>query len=158
MRIPDIIGLPSEMMSAMILIYTLAALSVREESLNDIEYLMRMAPIGVKMNDHYRPRSDVVRPHNELSLLMLGGIRFYQIFISSQDMPVCNFIPTCSSFAFQAIRRFGPIKGALLASDRLQRCHGFAHLYAGTIYEVDEASGKLRDPIERYEAWPCTSR
>lgn len=140
-------------MSVVILVYALVALSAREESLKDIKHLLKAAPIEVK-GEYHRSRSDMIGLHNELSLLMLGGIRFYQIFISSQDMPVCNFIPSCSNFAFQAIRRFGPIKGALLTSDRLQRCHSLAHLYAGTIYKVDETGGRLKDPIERYEAWP----
>lgn len=145
------------MVSLMILTYALVTLSVREESLNEVEYLMRAAPIGMKAEDHQRPGSPGIKPLNEPSLLMLGGIRFYQLFISSQDMPVCNFIPTCSNFSFQAIRRFGPIKGLLLTSDRLQRCHGLAHLYAGTIYEVDQSSGKLKDPVERYKVCPFGS-
>lgn len=37
--------------------------------------------------------------------------------------PACRYIPTCSEFALQAIRRYGPWKGAWLALKRLLRCH-----------------------------------
>ena len=37
--------------------------------------------------------------------------------------PVCRYQPSCSAYALEAIERFGPIYGALLAAKRLARCH-----------------------------------
>jgi hypothetical protein len=133
-----------------ILIYTLTFSSLREDAFNDLSYLMKEAPIEASEPSQRHEGTLMRKPLNEIALLLLGAIRLYQIFISTQDMPACNFIPTCSNFGLQAIRRFGPLKGLLLTSDRLQRCHGLAHLYAGTVYEVDETTGKLKDPPERY--------
>lgn len=85
---------------------------------------------------------------SEQKLLFLGALRFYQTFISSQDMAVCNFIPSCSHFSQEAFRKAGVFRGLLLSSDRLQRCNGtaaFSH-----IYHYDVGSRKFSDPVERY--------
>ena len=37
----------------------------------------------------------------------------------------CKFLPTCSEYASQAIATHGPLRGVLLASWRLLRCHPF---------------------------------
>jgi putative membrane protein insertion efficiency factor len=73
-------------------------------------------------------------------------IRFYQLFISTQDEPVCNFMPSCSQFGIDSLREFGAIKGILLSSDRLQRCNGMSVPY----YKIDYKSGKFIDPVQVY--------
>ena len=50
-------------------------------------------------------------------------IRLYQKGISPHFPPTCRFVPTCSSYAIQAIERFGALKGCFLAAKRLLRCH-----------------------------------
>ena len=54
--------------------------------------------------------------------LLIGAIRFYQRFISPLKPPSCRFYPTCSNYAIEAIKRFGPIQGALMAIFRVIRC------------------------------------
>jgi putative membrane protein insertion efficiency factor len=57
-------------------------------------------------------------------------IRGYQKFISPLFPSVCRFQPTCSSYAIEAIERFGAIKGTLLAIRRILRCRpGGGHGY-----------------------------
>ncbi len=51
------------------------------------------------------------------------AVRFYQRFISPLTPASCRFYPSCSSYALEALRRFGPIKGTWLAARRLSRCH-----------------------------------
>ena len=50
-------------------------------------------------------------------------IRFYQKCISPLKPPSCRFTPTCSQYAIEAIRKYGPIKGCWLAAKRIGRCH-----------------------------------
>ena len=38
----------------------------------------------------------------------------------------CRYEPTCSHYAEQAIRRHGPMRGLVLATGRLLRCHPWA--------------------------------
>lgn len=58
--------------------------------------------------------------------LMLKMIRFYQRKISPAFPPRCRYCPTCSSYAIQAITKYGAIKGGWLTFKRLMRCHPFS--------------------------------
>lgn len=55
--------------------------------------------------------------------VFLWIIRFYQRAISPHTPAVCRYKPTCSAYAFEAIDRFGAVKGGYLAARRLCRCH-----------------------------------
>ncbi|MCH5325711.1 MAG: membrane protein insertion efficiency factor YidD [Duncaniella sp.] len=55
--------------------------------------------------------------------LLIAPIRFYQGAISPHFPPMCRFIPTCSSYAVEAIERHGAARGLLLTVRRLSRCH-----------------------------------
>lgn len=50
-------------------------------------------------------------------------IRFYQKYISPLFPPACRFTPTCSHYAFDAIDKFGFLKGSWLGIKRILRCH-----------------------------------
>ena len=50
-------------------------------------------------------------------------VRFYQVCISPLKPPSCRFTPTCSQYAIEALRKYGPIKGLYLTVRRLLRCH-----------------------------------
>lgn len=50
-------------------------------------------------------------------------IKFYQICISPLKPPTCRFTPTCSAYAVQAIKKYGPLKGGWLALKRILRCN-----------------------------------
>jgi putative membrane protein insertion efficiency factor len=57
--------------------------------------------------------------------VLLTLIRAYRLLISPWTLPSCRFHPTCSTYAVEAIERFGPWRGGLLALRRLLRCHPF---------------------------------
>lgn len=56
---------------------------------------------------------------------MLCAIRFYKRHISPGLPPACRFIPTCSEYAYEAIEKYGALKGGRLAVWRLLRCNPF---------------------------------
>jgi putative membrane protein insertion efficiency factor len=60
-----------------------------------------------------------------LTRIILSFIRFYRYFLSPLTFPSCRFAPTCSAYALEAVERFGPVKGLLLAVWRLLKCHPF---------------------------------
>lgn len=50
-------------------------------------------------------------------------VRFYQLSISPLTPPSCRFTPTCSQYALEALRKYGPLNGLWLTVKRLARCH-----------------------------------
>ena len=58
-----------------------------------------------------------------LASVLLLPIYFYQRFISPLTPPSCRFTPTCSQYAVEAIKKYGPFKGLYLAIRRILRCH-----------------------------------
>lgn len=57
------------------------------------------------------------------ALPLLALVKFYQYCISPYTPPSCRFTPTCSQYAVEALRKYGPIKGSWLTLKRLSRCH-----------------------------------
>ena len=53
-------------------------------------------------------------------------IRFYQRFISPWKPPTCRFQPSCSVYAARAVGVHGIVKGTLLGTWRILRCHPFS--------------------------------
>lgn len=81
------------------------------------------------MSDTPRPRQ---RSKMGRALYMMGlpltwvlvlPILFYQKCITPFTPPSCRFTPTCSEYARQALLKYGPIKGLLLALWRILRCN-----------------------------------
>jgi hypothetical protein len=57
--------------------------------------------------------------------VLLALIRLYQLILSPVLGTQCRFHPTCSVYAQEAIRKYGPIRGLALGMRRLLRCHPF---------------------------------
>jgi hypothetical protein len=55
--------------------------------------------------------------------LFLGLVKTYQYLISPWLAPSCRFTPTCSQYAIEALKEWGPWKGLLLTVKRISRCH-----------------------------------
>jgi len=57
---------------------------------------------------------------------LLALIRLYQMIISP-GLPsnTCRFYPTCSHYGYQAIYKYGAIKGSIMAFWRVLRCNPF---------------------------------
>lgn len=80
---------------------------------------------------------------------ILGTIKLYQSLLSEQQGDVCNFTPSCSHYAYGAIKKEGVLKGSLMAIDRLQRCNPWSWDYLNKYYRMKWVKGrgyKLCDP------------
>ncbi len=62
---------------------------------------------------------------------LLAWIRFYQRFLSSErgilslftGGRICRFHPSCSQYTFDAVAKWGVLKGIWLGLKRIVRCH-----------------------------------
>ena len=50
-------------------------------------------------------------------------IRAYQVVVSPILGPRCRYLPTCSSYALEALDLHGPWRGSWYAIRRISRCH-----------------------------------
>lgn len=67
-----------------------------------------------------------------MKLFILAAIRFYQKYLSFDTGilkflfltdKACRFRPTCSEYSYQAIERYGIMRGLYLGLKRIIRCH-----------------------------------
>lgn len=62
-----------------------------------------------------------------IRLVFYGLIYFYKFCISPLLPKSCRFVPTCSTYALQAIKEYGIIKGTYMSVWRILRCNHFNH-------------------------------
>lgn len=61
--------------------------------------------------------------NDDMKKIALFLIRFYQKAISRNTPSSCRFYPTCSQYGYEAIEKYGFLKGGWLAVKRIGRCH-----------------------------------
>jgi putative membrane protein insertion efficiency factor len=55
----------------------------------------------------------------------MAAIRFYQKWISPLFPPSCRFHPSCSQYTYEAIAKYGILKGGALGAWRILRCNPY---------------------------------
>lgn len=61
-----------------------------------------------------------------LARVLVALIALYRKLVSPVLPRYCRFEPTCSTYALQAIRIHGALRGSGLALRRIARCHPFS--------------------------------
>lgn len=59
------------------------------------------------------------------TLLLIGLVRLYQIFLSPIMGRQCRFYPTCSVYFIEAVEKYGAFSGSWRGLRRILRCHPF---------------------------------
>lgn len=52
-------------------------------------------------------------------------IRGYQVALSPLLPSSCRYTPSCSRYAYEAIERYGAVRGSWMGARRILRCHPF---------------------------------
>ncbi len=55
--------------------------------------------------------------------ISLALIRFYQRALSPALPASCRFYPSCSEYTYQAVEKYGAVRGGWLGLRRISRCH-----------------------------------
>jgi putative membrane protein insertion efficiency factor len=60
-----------------------------------------------------------------LAACLITMVRGYQALLRPILPAVCRFEPTCSEYFIQAVRKYGPLRGAAKGAWRICRCNPF---------------------------------
>ncbi|MBR3049948.1 MAG: membrane protein insertion efficiency factor YidD [Selenomonadaceae bacterium] len=60
-----------------------------------------------------------------MTKFLIALIKFYQLWLSPLKAPCCRFVPTCSNYALDALKKYGWARGGLLTLWRILRCNPF---------------------------------
>ncbi len=61
-----------------------------------------------------------------MKTVLISLIKFYRKYISPLKSTKCPYVPSCSEYCLQAVKKYGSIKGGLLALWRILRCNPFS--------------------------------
>jgi uncharacterized protein len=75
------------------------------------------------------PPSRAAQHHSCAVRAALYALRFYKAYLSLLIAGSCRYQPTCSQYAYEAIERFGVLRGSWLGFKRLMRCHPFSRRF-----------------------------
>jgi len=67
----------------------------------------------------------LIKLYQEYLSLDQGFLRNLVLGKNSQIV-ICRYQPTCSDYTYQAVEKYGVIKGLFLGSKRVLRCHPLA--------------------------------
>ncbi|MCL2706093.1 MAG: membrane protein insertion efficiency factor YidD [Spirochaetaceae bacterium] len=63
---------------------------------------------------------------NLFNNILIGLVIIYKKLISPLLPRACIYEPSCSSYAIEALKKYGPLKGSFLSIKRILRCHPFS--------------------------------
>jgi len=66
-----------------------------------------------------------------ISNTLIGVVKLYKMVISPYLAPSCRYLPTCSEYAIECLRTYGPIKGISKSIRRIFSCHPIKILGGG---------------------------
>jgi putative membrane protein insertion efficiency factor len=61
-----------------------------------------------------------------MKLVALALIRFYQACLSPALPSSCRYYPSCSAYAYEAVQKWGAMRGMMMALGRVLRCRPLA--------------------------------
>ena len=57
--------------------------------------------------------------------ILISAVKFYQKWLSPLKPPSCRFVPTCSTYAIEALQKYGVWRGTFLTLKRILSCNPF---------------------------------
>jgi uncharacterized protein len=90
--------------------------------------------------------SGAAEQHSFAVRAALYALRFYKSYISLLIAGSCRYQPTCSQYTYEAIERFGVLRGSWLGFKRLMRCQPFSRRFGfDPVPEVWRHQGRHQD-------------
>ena len=74
--------------------------------------------------------------------ILIKFIKVYKFFISPLLGNSCRYLPTCSEYSIDALKKFGLLKGLYLSSKRIFSCHPIKFLGGGEGFDPVDKKNK----------------
>ena len=63
--------------------------------------------------------------------ILIGLIKLYKMVISPYLAPSCRYLPTCSEYTIECLKKYGLVKGIVKSIKRILSCHPIKVLGGG---------------------------
>ena len=81
---------------------------------------------------------------NILTIILIKLIRGYKYLISPLLGNSCRYLPTCSEYSIEALKKFGLIKGLIHSFKRILSCHPIKFLGGGEGFDPINKKTKVK--------------
>ena len=79
---------------------------------------------------------------NIFTYILIKLIKSYKYIISPLIGQSCRYLPTCSEYSVEALKKFGLIKGILMSLKRILSCHPIKFLGGGEGFDPVKKKSK----------------
>ena len=95
----------------------------------DSSEVTSVIPVAQAVREGTGQASAATEQHSFGVRAALYALRFYKAYLSLLIAGSCRYQPTCSQYTYEAIERFGVLRGSWLGFKRLMRCHPFSRRF-----------------------------
>ena len=81
---------------------------------------------------------------NIFTVILIKIIKGYKFFISPLFGHSCRYLPTCSEYSIEALKKFGLAKGTFMSIKRILSCHPIKFLGGGDGFDPVEKNFKVK--------------
>ena len=79
-----------------------------------------------------------------LTKILIKIIKGYKFLISPLLGNSCRYLPTCSDYSIEALKKHGPLKGSFMSLKRILSCHPIKFLGGGEGFDPVKKNTKLK--------------
>ncbi len=79
-----------------------------------------------------------------LTYILIKLIKGYKFLISPLLGNSCRYMPTCSEYSIEALKKFGLFKGSYLSLKRILSCHPIKFLGGGEGFDPVDKNMKVK--------------
>ena len=81
---------------------------------------------------------------NIFTYILIKFIKIYKYLISPLIGPSCRYLPTCSEYSIDALKKFGLLKGLYISFKRILSCHPIKFLGGGEGFDPVDKKIKVK--------------
>ena len=91
---------------------------------NPYSALERFPPEAQKVPQSAPARSWLPWWLSPLALVLVGAIESYRRFLPNHLKRHCIYVPTCSQYGLECVKKYGGVRGSIRTWARIRRCNG----------------------------------